>query len=80
MRAVILIVVLLLLAGVALAGGDREVRDANGRLIGTWHDRPNGIAEFRDANGALRIDRTRRGSDAVYRDKNGRTIGTERDR
>lgn len=74
------LLVLLILMTVALPSiaGDRTIRDRNGTIIGTWHDRANGGAEFRDRNGTLKATRERRGNgDVVYRDRNGTVIGTE---
>lgn len=68
---------ILMVAGTTFAA-DHEIRDRDGKLIGTWRDRGNGTSEFRDRNGNLNVDRTRQGGNWIYRDRNGTIVGEER--
>jgi len=56
---------------------NKQVRDANGRLVETWSQRGN-TTQVRDRNGTLLETRSHRGSNIDVRDRNGRLIGTEK--
>lgn len=55
---------------------NKQVRDANGRLVETWSQRGN-TTQVRDGNGTLLETRTQRGGAIYVRDRNGRLLRTE---
>jgi len=56
---------------------NKQVRDANGRLVETWSQHGNST-QVRDRNGSLMETRTQHGSNIDVRDRNGRLIRTEK--
>jgi len=77
MKFIITSALIILLACPLLWAQNKQVRDANGRLVETWSQQGN-TTQVRDRNGTLLETRTQRGSSIDVRDRNGRLIGTEK--
>lgn len=77
MKIIITSVLLISLIASTAWSQNKQVLDANGRLVETWSQRGN-TTDVRDRNGALLETRTQSGSNIDVRDKNGRLIRTER--
>lgn len=74
---IILIAVILVILTFPVSAQNKQVRDANGRLVETWSQHGN-TTDVRDRNGSLLERRTQRGNEIQVRDKNGRLIRTEK--
>ena len=75
MRMILISVLLVIYAGVGW-GQNKQVRDANGRLVETWSQQGN-TTDVRDRTGSLLERRTVHGNEIQVRDKNGRLLRTE---
>jgi len=73
----ILIAVILTMFAGSGWGQNKQVRDANGRLVETWSQKGN-TTQVRDKNGSLLETRTQHGGNIDVRDRNGRLIRTEK--
>jgi len=76
MRMILIAVILVMFAGVGW-GQNKQIRDANGRLVETWSQHGN-TTDVRDRTGSLLERRTVRGNEIQMRDKNGRLLRTEK--
>lgn len=76
MNRILLIAIIVLSSSICVAQ-NKQVRDANGRLIESWSS-SGGNTDVRDANNRLRETRQQRGNDVYVRDANGRLLRIER--
>ena len=58
-------------------GQNKQVRDANGRLVGTWSQRGS-MTDVRDSGGVLLETRTQSGENIEVRDRNGKLLRIEK--
>ncbi len=75
-RIMLIAVILLICTGIGW-GQNKQIRDANGRLVETWSQHGD-TTYVRDRNGTLLETRTVRGDKIEVRDSNGRLLRTEK--
>jgi len=77
MKMVLIAGILVVILSFPVFGQNKQVRDANGRLVETWTQHGK-TTDVRDRTGSLLERRTVRGNEIQVRDKNGRLLRTEK--